>query len=84
MRISPFAASYVRKRTTEHMVDACKIWTPGEVQVDEDGSAYRAQGELKYEGPCRYWEVSAGQHDRTAQHISAARAPLDVDELDRR
>ena len=61
MRVSPFAASYVRKRTTEHMVDACKIWTPGDVEVDEDGSAYRGEGEVKYEGPCRFWEVNAGQ-----------------------
>lgn len=62
MRISPFAASYVRKRTTEHMVDACKIWTPGAVVVDPfDGSAHRDEGQLKYEGPCRFWEVGSGQ-----------------------
>ena len=61
MRISPFAASYVRKRTTEHMVDHCKIWTPGEIVVDPDtGRAQRLQGEIKYDGPCRFWEVNAG------------------------
>ena len=61
MRISPFAASYVRKRTTEHMVDACIIWTPGEIVVDPDtGQAQRAQGTIKYQGPCRFWEVNAG------------------------
>lgn len=61
MRISPFAASYVRKRTTEHMVDRCKIWKPGDVVVDNDGKAHRDVSLLKYEGPCRFWEVSAGQ-----------------------
>jgi len=61
VRISPFAASYVRKRTTEHMVDACTIWTPGEIVVDPDtGDAVRLQGEIKYDGPCRFWEVNAG------------------------
>lgn len=61
MRISPFAASYVRKRTTEHMVDRCKIWRPGDVVVDNDGNASRNIAEVKYEGACRFWEVSAGQ-----------------------
>lgn len=61
MRISPFAASYVRKRTTEHMVDRCRIWKPGDVVVDDDGSAHRDESQLKYEGPCRFWEVNAGQ-----------------------
>lgn len=61
MRISPFAASYVRKRTTEHMVDRCKIWQPGDVVVDEDGFAHRDEALVKYEGPCRFWEVNAGQ-----------------------
>jgi hypothetical protein len=61
MRISPFAASYVRKRTTEHMVDRCKIWTPGDVVIDDDGRATRSESVVKYEGPCRFWEVNAGQ-----------------------
>lgn len=61
MRISPFAAAYVRKRTTEHLVDACTIWTPGDIVVDPDtGQAKRLQGAIKYDGPCRFWEVSAG------------------------
>lgn len=61
MRISPFAASYVRRRTSEHMVDACKIWRPGPPVVDANGVAKRAVAQLKYEGPCRFWEVNAGQ-----------------------
>jgi hypothetical protein len=61
MRISAFAASYVRKRTTERMTDACKIWKPGAIIVEDDGSAHRAEGDVKYQGPCRFWEVSAGQ-----------------------
>lgn len=61
MRISPFAASYVRRRTTERMVDACKIWKPGAVVVNPStGVASRAAGDLKYEGPCRFWEVPGG------------------------
>lgn len=62
MRISPFAASYVRKRTTEHMVDRCKIWKPGAPVVDPGtGVATRPVAEMKYDGPCRFWEVNAGQ-----------------------
>jgi hypothetical protein len=61
MRISPFAASYVRRRTTEHMVDRCKVWKPGDIIVDTDGNAHREVGTVKYEGPCRFWEVNAGQ-----------------------
>lgn len=60
MRISPFAGSYVRKRTTERMVDACKIWKPGAVVIDANGVASRAAGTTKYEGPCRFWEVPGG------------------------
>lgn len=62
MRISPFAASYVRRRTTDHMVDACKIWTPAAPVVNPTtGVASRPAGTIKYEGPCRFWEVNAGQ-----------------------
>lgn len=61
MRISPFARSYVRRRTADHMVDACKIWTPGDPVIDANGVATRAEGTLKYEGQCRFWEVNAGQ-----------------------
>lgn len=61
MRISPFAGAYVRKRTTEHMVDSCKIWKPGAPVVDPvTGVATRPQSTIKYEGPCRFWEVPSG------------------------
>lgn len=61
MNISPFAAAYVRKRTTEHMVDTCKIWKPGKpVRDPVTGVTKRAVETMKYEGPCRFWEVSAG------------------------
>lgn len=61
MRVSQFASSYVRRRTTDRMVDACKIWKPGAPVVDPvTKKASRSAGELKYEGPCRFWEVSAG------------------------
>ena len=61
MRVSPFAASYVRKRTSERMTDACKVWKPGKPVLDSDGNASRPEETLKYEGPCRFWEVQSGQ-----------------------
>ena len=61
MRISPFAASYVRKRTTERLSDTCKIWKPGDPVTNPDGTAYRPEAQVRYEGPCRFWEVNAGQ-----------------------
>src|SRR5512139_3555892 len=42
------------------MVDRCKIWKPGDVIVDANGDAHRDVALLKYEGPCRFWEVNAG------------------------
>lgn len=61
VRISPFAAAYVRKRTRDHMVDACKIWKPGDVVLDRNtGKATRTVDTVKYEGPCRFWEVANG------------------------
>ena len=60
-RISPFAAAYVRKRTTERMVDECRIWKPGKVVLDRTtGKTVREVLQVRYEGPCRFWEVTAG------------------------
>lgn len=60
--LSAFAASYVRERTTARMTDACQIWTPGPVTTNHStGKASRSQSALKYDGPCRFWEVAAGQ-----------------------
>lgn len=56
--ISKFAASYVRRRTTERMDDTCRIWTPGKPVLNRNtGTSSRAAEETKYEGPCRFWEV---------------------------
>ena len=58
MRISPVLARYIRKRATELMVDECMIYTAGKPVLDNTtGSVTRDQGEIKYEGPCRVWEV---------------------------
>lgn len=44
------------------MVDECRIWTPGPIVTDKaTGKAGRAVKTLKYEGVCRFWEVSSGQ-----------------------
>lgn len=62
MRISPFAASYVRKRTAERMDDVCKVWKPGPPVLDRTtGKTRRGDSVVKYEGPCRFWEVTSGQ-----------------------
>jgi hypothetical protein len=60
--ISKFGRSYVRKRATQRQDDACKIWKPGPVVVDKStGKSSRSVLQVKYEGPCRFWEVTAGQ-----------------------
>lgn len=60
--ISTFGRNYVRKRATQRQDDACKIWKPGPVVVDKTtGKSNRQVAQVKYEGPCRFWEVSAGQ-----------------------
>lgn len=60
-QISPFAAAYVRKRTAERMVDECKIWKPGKVVLDRTtGQSVREILQTRYEGPCRFWEVTSG------------------------
>lgn len=58
--VSRFAASYVRKRTTERMEDRCRIWKPGPPVTGPDGKATRSVATVKYEGKCRIWEVSSG------------------------
>lgn len=60
--VSPFAAAYVRRRAALWMQDACQIWTPGPVVKDPvTFHGTRSQGTNKYDGPCRFWEVAAGQ-----------------------
>lgn len=62
MRISPFAAKYVRSRTAERMTDQCRIWKPGPPVLDRNtGKTKRAADIVRYEGKCRFWEVSSGQ-----------------------
>lgn len=44
------------------MVDECRIWKPGPMVTDRtSGKAARSVLEVKYEGVCRFWEISAGQ-----------------------
>jgi len=62
MRISPMASGYIRKRATDLMHDACKIYTPGKPVLDRTtGKTHTPAPTMKYQGPCRYWEVQAGQ-----------------------
>lgn len=59
--ISVFARQYVRTRTAERMVDACKIWKPGPPVLDPvTGKTKRSAGVTVYEGPCRVWEAPVG------------------------
>lgn len=61
MRISPFQARYVRHRTSSLMVDRCKIWKAGSPLLDRpSGHTTRSEGAIKYEGRCRFWEVTSG------------------------
>ena len=62
MRISPTAQSYIRKRATSLMDDACKIYKPGKPVLDRNtGKTTTSAPNIKYDGPCRYWEVQSGQ-----------------------
>lgn len=58
--ISAFATHYLRTRTAERMEDACRIFSKGQITVNPDHTASRGEDEVKYEGPCRVWEVTAG------------------------
>jgi len=61
MRVSPYAAQYIRNKAVDLMNGACRITKPGEVVYDKATRTSRvAEGALKYEGPCRLWEVPAG------------------------
>lgn len=59
MRISPFAKSYLRRRATEQLWDACRIYKQGKMTVGDNFSARRSPAVIKYEGACRLWEVPA-------------------------
>lgn len=60
-KITSFSRSYLRRRATYRMEDECRIWKPGKPVIDPvTKKATREAGETKYEGPCRFWEVSAG------------------------
>jgi len=62
MRISPTSQAYIRKRATALMHDACTIYKPGKPVLDRNtGKTVTGPPTVKYTGPCRIWEVSAGQ-----------------------
>lgn len=68
MRISPVAAAYIRKRATALMNDACIVYNPDDPVLDDTtGTVTTPYTEAKYEGPCRYWEVPAGQVMRVGE-----------------
>lgn len=61
MRISPTAQAYVRKRATELMADQCRIFKPQKPVLDRNtGKTVTPDPVIKYEGPCRFWEVQSG------------------------
>jgi hypothetical protein len=61
MRISPTAQAYIRKRATELMADQCRIFKPQKPVLDRStGKTVTPAPIIKYEGPCRFWEVQSG------------------------
>lgn len=58
--ISSFATNYLRTRTADRMQDSCRIFRRSGVTVDENFKASRGEAVVKYDGPCRIWEVTAG------------------------
>lgn len=62
MRISPTTQAYIRKRATDLMHDTCIIYKPGKPVLDRNtGKTHTGPPLVKYTGPCRFWEVQAGQ-----------------------
>lgn len=57
--ISDFAVDYLRRRSTHRMQDECRIFRPGEMVLDSEFKARRGPAVVKYEGPCRLWEVAS-------------------------
>lgn len=62
MRISPFARSYLRKRSTQLMVDTCTVFSPQVVPTLDPASqqASRPTNHVIYSGACRVWQEPAG------------------------
>lgn len=62
LAISRYAQKYSQNRTTDMMVDRCRIYKPGAPGYNPStGRSTNTAGDLKYEGPCRLWEVPGGQ-----------------------
>lgn len=58
--MSDYATRYLRDRTAARMEDTCRIFTPGKMVVGSDFKSRREPQTVKYEGPCRIWEVISG------------------------
>ena len=62
MRISPVAQAYIKKRSAQLMADECRIFKPNKPVLDRTtGKTRTPSPTIKYQGPCRYWEVQSGQ-----------------------
>lgn len=73
MRISPFARTYLRRRATALLSDACTIVHPGQTRVTYDPitrEATTSNGPVVYTGPCRLWEIPGGSRlDWGGDHV---------------
>lgn len=64
--VSPYAQSYIQDRATDLMTSTCRVFKPstGVSSGTYDpvtGQVTAGPGAVKYEGPCRLWEVPGGQ-----------------------
>jgi hypothetical protein len=63
LQIPPFAVEYIREADTSLMTSTCRIFTP-DITTNYNpatGRVTSGPGTTKYTGPCRVWEVPAGQ-----------------------
>jgi hypothetical protein len=60
LRISPYATVYIRDRATDLMNAKVRINKPVPAYDPATRTTTNTEGPVKYEGPCRIWEVPGG------------------------
>ena len=64
--VSPYAQGYIQDRAMDLMTSTCRVYTPSTgintgTYDPVTGKVTATPGTIKYEGPCRLWEVPGGQ-----------------------
>lgn len=62
--VSPFSQTFLQDHATDLMTSSCRVYTPnlGVGTYDRvTGRVTAGDPVIKYEGPCRIWEVPGGQ-----------------------